>query len=280
MISLVSSLKLLMWKNRGKQHRPSPQMQCEELPSKRCVLHFEFHCTFYQVHEICHGFLGQTAYRKTQAFSKNILPVFSWKIYTIQSSDFFSITGLLWNSPKLKPNPALGTWLPAYCWGKKTLLKKASTCQTAATSPFVKLFQYVKGESTAPLPRWPVWLTSDKQELTLVLQQWAHAGNFPTKLNLSLVHGGPRKSVSIISCLVARHLKEQKPNMFSYKNIFMCTMPSFAKKSKIPSWEKLFKGQSFTMCLKNMLWSPEPLTCLKKPQINYKIVTLGSFGTT
>lgn len=129
--------------------------------------------------------------------------------------------------------------------------------------------------------------TPSLTSLTDIRQTRAHpcatamsTGHLPTKLSLSLVHGRPRKSVSIIFCLLARHLKEQKSNMFSYKNIFMCTMPAFTKKSKIPSWEKPFKGQSFTMCLKNIPWSPEPLTCWKKPQTNYKIVTLGSFSTT
>lgn len=60
----------------------------EKLPDKRHVLHFKFHCTFYQVNKICGGFLGQSAYRKTHAFLKNTLPVLTWKIYTTQSSDF------------------------------------------------------------------------------------------------------------------------------------------------------------------------------------------------
>lgn len=37
----------------------------------------------------------------------------------------------------------------------------------------------------------------------------------------------------------------------------MCTMPAFAQKSKIPSWEKPVKWQPFIMCAKNILWSPE-----------------------
>lgn len=75
-------------------------------------------------------------------------------------------------------------------------------------------------------------------------------------------------------------LKERKLKTFSYKNIFVCTMPAFIQNSEIPSLEKPVKGQSFSICVKNILWSPEPLTCSKKAQTHYKILTLGSFSTT
>lgn len=93
--------------------------ECEELPGKRCVLHVEFYCTLYQVSEVIVGLFGHTAFQKTQAFSKNILPVVSWKIYTNKAVIFFNITALSRKSSKLEPNPTLETWLPACCWGKR-----------------------------------------------------------------------------------------------------------------------------------------------------------------
>lgn len=94
----------------------------EELPGKRRVLRFEFHCTSYQDSEVSDGFSGQTTFRKTKAFFQNILPVLSWKIYTTQSIDFLNTTALLRNSPKLEPSPTRGTWL--FVIGGKRYLKE------------------------------------------------------------------------------------------------------------------------------------------------------------